>query len=188
MRIRMPHADVSSLYTAMPPAATGLGAVTVNGQRVTPTIKEGYAEILRAWKKGDRIEFELPLPAQYVRASDKIEATRGKVAIRRGPLVYNLEQVDQDITQPVDTRAPLSTEWRPDLLGGVMVIKGRFVGGAPFMAIPNFARVNRNPPPPPRPPAPATQSPTPAAVGAAATPTPRPAPPPPTSIVWLTAG
>jgi DUF1680 family protein len=187
MRIRMPQADVSSLYTATPPLTAGLGAVTVNGQRVTPTIKEGYAEILRTWKKGDRIDFELPLPAHYIRASDKVEATRGKVAIRRGPLVYNLEQVDQDVTQVVDTRAPLSTEWRPDLLGGVMVVKGRFVGGSPFMAIPNFVRVNRNPPPPPRPPAPATPTPTPAAAGAAATPTPRPAPPPPTSIVWLTA-
>ena len=129
----------------------------MNGRPVTPAVSNGYAGITRRWTTGDRIEFELPMPAQYVRGSDKIEATRGKVALRRGPLVYNLEQVDQDITQVVDVKAALTTEWRPDLLGGVTVLKGRFVDGAPFMAIPNFVRFNRNPPPtaetPPPPPA-----------------------------------
>jgi len=173
MRIRVPQADVSSLYSATPALPASLGTVTVNGRRVTPVVAHGYAEISRTWTKGDRIEFDVPLVPQYVRASDKVEATRGKVALRRGPLVYNLEQVDQDITAKVDTRAPLEAEWRQDLLGGVMVLKGRFAGGAPFVAVPNFVRFNRNPPQPPPPPVPA---------GA-----PRPAPPPPTSIVWLPA-
>ena len=76
-----------------------VGAVNVNGSAVTPAIENGYAEITRTWTKGDRIEFELPMAPQRVRASDKIEATRGKVALRCGPLVYNIEQVDQDITK-----------------------------------------------------------------------------------------
>jgi hypothetical protein len=38
----------------------------------------------------------------------------------------------------------LPTEWRADLLGGVMVIKGTFADGSPMMAIPNFARTNRD--------------------------------------------
>ena len=173
MRIRVPQNDVSSLYSATPAVTGGLGPVSVNGRAVSPAMRNGYAEISRTWTKSDRIEFDVPLPAQYVRGSDKIEATRGRVAIRRGPLVYNLEQVDQDITQTVDTRAPLTPEWRPDLLGGVMVLKGAFINGAPFTAVPNFVRFNRNPPQPPATPVPA---------GA-----PRPAPPPPTSIVWLRA-
>jgi DUF1680 family protein len=178
IRLRLPRADVSSLYSATPAASSGLGVVTVNGRRVSAGTGRGYAEISRTWTKGDRIEFELPLPAQYVRGIEKVDATRGKVALRRGPLVYNIEQVDQDITQVVDTRAPLTPDWRPDLLGGVMVLKGRFVGGAPFMAIPNFVRFNRNPPPPPQP------APPPAAAGQ---PPPRPAPRPPTSMVWIRA-
>jgi DUF1680 family protein len=181
LRIRVPQDDVSSLYTATPPLPP-LGAMTVNGQRVTSKIVDGYAEIKRTWKKGDKVEFELPLPAQFVRADARIEEARGKVAIRRGPLVYNIEQVDQDITQTVDTKAALTPEWRPDLLGGVTVLKGAFTNGASFMAIPNYVRVNRNPPPPPRPSP--TPTPTPVA-GAAPTPAPRPAPLPPNSIVWL---
>jgi DUF1680 family protein len=186
LRIRVPQADASALYTAAPATTGFVGDVTVNGQRVTPKIVDGYAEIARTWKKGDTVAFELPLPAQLVRADDRIEEARGKVAIRRGPLVYNIEQVDQDITQAVDTTAALTPEWRPDLLGGVIVLNGKFAGGAPFMAIPNYVRVNRNPPPPPRPSPAATPTPTVSPVaGATPAPTPRPAPPPPNSIVWM---
>jgi hypothetical protein len=187
LRIRVPAADASSLYSATPAANGFVGAVTVNGQRVTPKIVDGYAEIARTWKKGDTVAFELPLTPQFVRGSEKIEATRGKVALRRGPLVYNLEQVDQDITQTIDTAVPLTTEWRGDLLGGVTVLKGKFANGDAFMAIPNYVRFNRNPPPPPRPSPTATPTPTPLPAGATPTPTPRPAPPPITSAVWLKA-
>ena len=118
------------------------------------------------------------MAVQRVYASDRIEANRGRVALRYGPLVYNIERVDQDITAPLAATAPLKTEWRPDLLNGVMVITGAFAQGAPLLAIPNYARYNRNPPAPPYtppPPAPAQ------AQGAA----PRPAPVPPESIIWM---
>jgi len=187
LRIRMPQPDASALYTATPPTSGFVGALTVNGQRVNPKVVDCYAEIARTWKKGDKVEFELPLPAQFVRGDDKVEATRGKVALRRGPLVYNLEQVDQDITQTVDTKVALTPEWRPDLLGGVMVLKGKFTSGDAFMAIPNYVRFNRNPPPPPRPSPTVTPTPTPLPAGATPTPTPRPAPPPVTSVVWVKA-
>ena len=121
---------------------------------------------------------------QRVRASDQIAATRGKVALRYGPLIYNIEQIDQDINGVLARTADLTPEWRGDLLGGVTVIKGRFVDGTPMTAIPNFARYNRNPPAPPYVPPPPAPRPAPGA--AAAPPPPRPAPPPPTSIVWIT--
>ncbi len=51
----------------------------------------------RDWKAGDRIELVLPMKVQRVRASERIAADRGRVALRYGPLVYNIEKVDQDI-------------------------------------------------------------------------------------------
>jgi len=48
---------------------------------------------------------------------------QGKVALKYGPLIYNIERVDQDIAKTDQQDAPLTAEWRPDLLGGVMVIK-----------------------------------------------------------------
>jgi hypothetical protein len=106
---------------------------------------------------------------------------KDKVALRVGPLVYNIEQVDQDITKTLPPTAPLKTEWRGDFLNGVNVITITFADGSPMTAIPNFARYNRNPPaPPPPPPAPPAP---PAAAGAPAAP--RPAPPPVLSQVWI---
>jgi hypothetical protein len=86
---------------------------------------------------------------QRVKAIDKVEADRGKVALRYGPLVYNIEQVDQDIRKALSPAATLMTEWKPDLLGGVVVINGQFADGSPMRAIPNFARMNRYTVPPP---------------------------------------
>ncbi len=180
MHVRVPNRDVSRLYSSKP-AANGLTSVTVNGKTVTPAITNGYATITRTWTKGDTIELELPMPVQRVYASDKIAANVNRVALRVGPLVYNIEQVDQDITAALDPSATLATVWRPDLLGGVNVVTGTFAGGAKMTAIPNFTRYNRNPPaPPPAPPAPR-----PAAGATPGAPAPRPAPPAPQSIVWM---
>ncbi|MGE5362371.1 MAG: glycoside hydrolase family 127 protein, partial [Bacteroidales bacterium] len=154
VHVRMPNRGVSSLYTSTP-AVTGITALRVNGQAVTPVVERGYAVITRTWKAGDRIEFELPLTVQRVRASERIAANRGRVALRYGPLMYNLEKADQDITKTIATNAPLSTEWRADLLGGVMVIKSTFADGTPLVAIPNYARTNRDPAPQPAPERPA---------------------------------
>jgi len=175
VRIRVPNREVSELYTSTP-QANGITAVTVNGQRVTPRVDHGYAVITRTWSPGDRIELVLPMQVQRVRASDKIEADRGKVALRYGPLVYNIEQVDvEDIGKVLPSDAPLTTEWRGDLLGGVRVIKGTFADGSPMVAIPNYARMNREPAPPPPPP---TSPP-------AVAPGTRPPPPPVVSVVWI---
>ena len=76
----------------------------MNGQAVKPAIDKGYAVITRDWKAGDKVELVLPMKVQRVKASEKIEATRGKVALRYGPLMYNIEQVDQDITKALDMR------------------------------------------------------------------------------------
>ena len=70
-------------------------------------------------------------------------ADRGLVALRYGPLIYNLESVDQPVDGQLNVDTPLTTEWQPDLLGGVVVIHSRFANGSSLTAIPNFARNNR---------------------------------------------
>jgi DUF1680 family protein len=174
VRIRVPHRDGSVLY-ASTPSADGIVAMKVNGAPVKQTIEKGYAVITRTWKTGDTIELDLPMTVQRVRSIERIEADRGKVALRYGPLVYNIEKVDVgDVTKVLPPDAPLTTEWRGDLLNGVVVIKGTFADGSPMLAIPNYARMNREPAPPPAP----TPPPTPA-------PGTRPPPPPVVSVVWI---
>jgi DUF1680 family protein len=144
VRIRVPNRGVSGLYRGAP-GSDGVTSIAVNGSVVKAAIDKGYAVITRTWKAGDRIDVVLPLRVQRVRASDRIEADRNKVALRRGPIFYNIERVDQDITKVLAPESALSTEWRANLLGGVMVINGAFADGSPMLAIPHYARMNREP-------------------------------------------
>jgi len=175
VRVRVPNRQVSRLYAAVP-EVKGLTSITVNGSPVTPPIENGYAVITRSWKAGDKIELELPMKIQRVTGIDKIEATKGKVALRYGPLIYNIEQADQDISKALNSTSPLETDWRKDFLGGVVTIKGKFADGTPLLAIPNFVRLNREagiPLPPGSTPVPGTA---------------RPAPRQPKSVVWMNEG
>ena len=142
VKIRMPNRGVSSLYS-LTPELHGLESLTLNGEPVPIQADKGYATITRRWKRGDKLEFTLPMAIQRVKASDKIKADQGRVALRYGPLLYNIESVDQNVDSVLATDAPLATEWRPDLLGGLVVIQGKFENGNPLLAIPHYARDNR---------------------------------------------
>jgi hypothetical protein len=65
------------------------------------------------------------------------------VALRRGPLLYNIESADEDVNRPLGPSTDLKAEWSPDLLDGVESIRGTFADGSPMLAIPNYARLNR---------------------------------------------
>jgi len=176
VRIRAPRRDVSSIYRAVP-NGDGITRIVVNGVPIKPAEANGYVVITRSWKAGDTIEFTLPMPVQRVYGSDKIVSgdarpspVKDKVALRIGPLLYNIEKVDQDLNGVLPPSASLASEWRADLLGGVNVIKGTFVGGTPMTAIPNAMRCNRTPP---------------AAQPATGAGMPGQELPPPESIVWI---
>jgi DUF1680 family protein len=147
LNVRIPDRTTSKLYKDSP-AVNGVTRFAVNGQEMTPTIHKGYAVVTREWKRGDRVEFELPLEPQRVRADERIQADVDLVVLKYGPLVYNVENADNGRIDRKLSEAPLRTEWRPDFLGGIMVIKGEWQDGSPMIAIPNFARTNRVGPPP----------------------------------------
>lgn len=133
--------------------------ITVNGQAVAMTIAKGYVTIDRTWKAGDTIALNLPMPVRRVISHDKVMADRDRVALQRGPIVYAAEWPDnpngkvRNIVLP-DT-SELAAEFRPELLNGVEVIKGRAIGlsynedgtiaraGQPFTAIPYSTWANR---------------------------------------------
>jgi hypothetical protein len=143
--LRVPNRKTSDLYTPVP-EVSGLKALSVNGRPVTPTIVKGYAVIRRTWKKGDRIDLELPMKIQKVTADSKIHADSGRVALRYGPLLYNVESADQaNIAQKIGA-LPLTLQWKDGFLDGVMTINGNWADGSPLLAIPNYARMNRVPP------------------------------------------
>lgn len=143
VRLRIPNRTTSTLYRPRP-AVNGLISLAVNGKPVRAAMEKGYAVVEREWRHGDVIELELPMKPQTITAVNEIASTRGKVAIRYGPLIYSMEAVDQDLAGALDLSVPVEAGWRGDLLGGVMAIQGKFNGGKPMLAIPNYARVNRD--------------------------------------------
>jgi DUF1680 family protein len=145
--VRIPDRTTSKLYKDSP-AVRGVKRFAVNGQEEKPTIQKGYAVVTREWKAGDRIELELPMEPQRVVADPRIKADLDSVALKYGPLIYNVETNDnQNIHQKIGN-APLQVEWQPELLGGMMVVTGKWSDGSEMRAIPNYARMNRSGAPP----------------------------------------
>lgn len=140
--IRVPNRRTSELYSTEP-AVNGLKSLAVNGKAIAPKIEKGYAVITRQWKAGDRIDLELPMTPQRIKADERIKANRGRVALRYGPLIYNVERADQTDINQVLGAGPLNAQWQEHLLGGVITLNGSWSNGSPMIAVPNFARMNR---------------------------------------------
>ena len=142
VHLRAPNRHTSALYTPMP-EVRGVTSLAVNGTAVAPEIENGYATVRRQWQAGDRIDLVLPMKPERVTADEHIAADRGLVALRYGPLIYNVERADQPDLELAIGPEPLTAEWRGDILQGVVILKGKWRDGSPLVAIPNFARNNR---------------------------------------------
>jgi len=141
----------------------------VNGADLdTRGLSQGYVSIERTWRAGDRVELELDMRPRLTQAHPRVDATRGAVAIERGPIVYCLEQTDHDdldiLDASIDPSHPLSEGFEADRLGGVATVRARgstMPGTGPLYApygsasaatrdveltaIPYFAWANRQP-------------------------------------------
>jgi uncharacterized protein len=118
----------------------------VNGRHVPLQLEKGYVSLRRKWRSGDTIELNFPMQPRRVLASVDVAADRELVAIQRGPIVYCAEWPDnspghapgQVLELALADDSALTAEFRPDLLNGVMVVKGRG-----FTAIPYYAWAHR---------------------------------------------
>ena len=57
-------------------------------------VVEGYLHLDREWSAGDSVELTLSMAAEFIAPNPRIDASRGCVAIRLGPIVYAIEQED----------------------------------------------------------------------------------------------
>lgn len=124
----------TELALRIPDWATGS---TMDGEPVEP----GYARLRRVFRAGDRVVLELPVRPRLLVADERVDAVRGCVAVARGPLLYALEQPDQTAVLEdlrIDPTAEVRAERRPDLLGGVVVLRT-----GELTLIPYYAWANR---------------------------------------------
>ena len=158
-----------SLHLRIPGWADGAHAA-VNGDAVDlpRSTNHGYLDLTRDWTPGDVVELDLPMQPARIFANPRVREDLGKVAVRRGPLVYCLEQADNGETPlpqlSLPREAPLEADERRDLFDGIiaMTARGTAIDGwgddlyrgdppkasaATLTAIPYFLWANREPGP-----------------------------------------
>jgi uncharacterized protein len=114
--------DLYSYADTQKPAYT----IKVNGDQVSGTLSEGYFCIDRKWKKGDCVDVHFDMEVRTVKANEKVEADRGRVAVERGPLVYCAEWPDNqfDLRSVLVNRNPeFKVVSVPELLYGINQIE-----------------------------------------------------------------
>ncbi len=101
-------------------------SVTVNGQPAEGSLTpDGYYTIGRNWKKGDKVELHLDMEPRTVKANNKVEADRGRIAVERGPIVYCAEWPDNDfdvLSIFVNQKPKFTVTEKPELLEGLVVL------------------------------------------------------------------
>ncbi len=114
------------------PAWAERAQVAVNGKPVAGAKPGEYLPISRKWAAGDVVHLKMEMVPQVIEANPHVVEDAGRVAVQRGPLVYCLEQLDQPSGTVIEdvaldlgrkTTGEFRSEFKPDLLGGVVVLE-----------------------------------------------------------------
>jgi uncharacterized protein len=130
IKVEANSGDAKSLFLRVPFWAAG-ATVTVDGKAVGGEITPGSYVEVPVPAVGGTVRLTLPMTVERVESHPHVLGDMGRVALRRGPLIYCIEQADHsgtdvwDIALPADT--DLIPEFVPDLLGGVTVLRGQAI-------------------------------------------------------------
>jgi hypothetical protein len=116
----------------------------VNGHEENIKLNNGYTDISREWRKGDKVELVLPMIIHRVVANEKVREDSNKVAFEYGPFVYCAEEFDNrqisDLAIPDD--ADIKIEESTLLSEKINVLKGK-LKGQEIRLIPYYMWSNR---------------------------------------------
>lgn len=70
-------------------------SLSVNGENKSFGKEKGYV-VISNWKPGDKITLDMDMPVEMVSADPRVKQDVGKRAIQRGPLVYCMEEMDNN--------------------------------------------------------------------------------------------
>ncbi|MFC0780173.1 glycoside hydrolase family 127 protein [Flavobacterium sp. HJSW_4] len=122
-------------------ASTQKPTISVNGETLAIQPENGYFNVTRNWKKGDKIALNFPMEVQEVETNSKVETNKNKVSLEYGPLVYAVEEIDnKNNFDKINISASDTFKVRKEanLLQGVNVIEN-----SKFKAIPYYSWSNR---------------------------------------------
>ncbi|MFC4748578.1 glycoside hydrolase family 127 protein [Flavobacterium branchiicola] len=122
-------------------ASTQKPTITINGEAVAIQPENGYFNVIRTWKKGDKIALNFPMEVQEVETNSKVETNKNKVSLEYGPLVYAVEEIDNKTNFDkidISSSDTFKVKKEENLLQGVNVIEN-----SKFKAIPYYSWSNR---------------------------------------------
>ena len=101
--------------------------LSVNGEAVPTEPANGYVTLHRTWQTGDVVALDLPMPPVRLYANPGVIMDAGRVALKRGPLVYCIEEADNPGGRVQRFRLPresaLMETTRADLFDGVVTLR-----------------------------------------------------------------
>jgi DUF1680 family protein len=128
--------------------------ILVNDQAVSFELENGYAVLNRVWSEGDQIQLELDLSVHLVEVHPNVTTHADKAAIRRGPVLYCLESMDNERfvngtlqytrealnENHMDRKLPqnpeFETEFDAGFFDGAVIIRTTDEVGQPITAVP----------------------------------------------------
>lgn len=122
------HVADFTLYVRWPAWAATVD-VSVNGQpfAIGTAHKGSFIPINRTWTPGDTVSLSVPLQTLMMAANPRLTDDYGRVAVQRGPLVYAMEQIDQNGISISDVflkgSSSFTVDYRKDQLGGIAELK-----------------------------------------------------------------
>lgn len=118
-----------ALKLRIPGWTSGASVRVNNGPSEFAPKTAGYFEILRAWRPGDFVDLDLPMPVRVMEANPLVEEDLNQVAVQRGPVVYCLESPDlpkgvkiSDVL--ISPAVKFTARYDQRLLRGVVVLEG----------------------------------------------------------------
>ena len=114
-----------TLCMRIPDWCCGQFQLSVNGEMVDYKLINGYAYLTRFWEDGDEVLLSLAMTVHRVYPSPRLWAASGKVAIRRGPLIYCMEEVDngKGLSDIQMEDGVTNEKFVRDLLGDIIMIE-----------------------------------------------------------------
>ena len=155
LKVRPAKAATFTLYLRIP-GWSSKATVTLDGKPAPGKPKPGeYFAIHREWNGESTAALQLDMTPHLVAANPLVREDYGKVAVQRGPLIYCLEQVDQEdrgsifdvaLSPSSGPNWGFTWEFRPDLLGGIVLLKHKGTAAArPLSQEPLYRTLERTP-------------------------------------------
>ena len=107
-----PEAPVDFSLKLRIPGWARSAIATVNGAPVAAATTRGYLSIDRRWQPGDTVALDLAMPPERIYAHPAVAADAGRV-LRRGPLVYCVEEADNAGAPVQRLRLHRDPRWTP---------------------------------------------------------------------------